>query len=240
MNLKDAIYTRKSCRDFIKKDLEQNDRLQLQYYIDHEIKPLFPNIKTKILIEERKNVKCIFPWATNQLITVYSEEKEGFGLNVGFMLQHIDLYLHTIGLSSCWLGLSKSSHKMDGLSYVICIAVGYAKKDDPRHDISQFKRKDWQNFSDKMDEKLEGARIAPSSRNSQPWYFTHEGDTIRLWYVPQNGAFRSIKLSPNLWNEVDLGIAIAHMCICNDGIKLFKEKNVHYQNYMYVISFKLN
>lgn len=239
MTLKEAIYTRKSCRDFEKRELNQDDLLRIQHYIDHEVHPLFPNIKTKIVLEDKMHVKSLFPWLTNQLISIYSEEKEGYGINAGFMLQHIELYLHTLGIGCCWIGMSKSNHKQDGLSYLICLSIGYSKKELKR-DVSGFKRKDWNEFSDRIDSRLEGARLAPSSRNSQPWYFTHDKDVTRLWYIPQKGAFKSIKLKPNLMNEIDLGIITAHVCICNEGVQLFKEKSAHYQNYMYVLSFRLD
>lgn len=239
MTLKEAIFTRRSCRDFQKVDVKQEDFARIQYYIQHELKPLFPNIKVEVRIEDKKDVHCLLPYATKRLITVYSEEKEGYGLNVGFLLQHLELYLHTLGLGACWLGMAKSKHKVDGLSYVICLAFGYPKKELTR-DQSQFKRKDWHEFSDKMDTRLEGARLAPSSINSQPWFFTHEQDIIRLWYVPQKGAFKSMRLKPNVSNQIDLGIVMAHVCICNENVSMFKERNQHYQNYEYIMSFKLN
>ncbi len=237
MNIKEAIFTRKSCRSFLKKDVEKDTIEKIQLYIEQDVKPLFPNIRTCIRIEDKKNVHCFLPYAPNQFITVYSEKKDNYGINVGFMLQHIELYLHTLGLGACWLGMAKSNAKVENLSFVICIAFGYPKHELNR-DISQFKRKDWNELSDCMDSKLETARLAPSSMNSQPWFFTHEKDEIHLWYVPQRGPFKSIKLKPNVLNQIDLGIVIAHICIGNEKVMVFKSKDKHYLNYQYIMSFK--
>ena len=74
--------------------------------------------------------------------------------------------------------------------------------------------------------------------NSQPWYFTHDHEYVHMWYVPQKGAFKSIKLVPNLLNQIDLGIVLAHICISNPGVQLCKVNHGQYQNYMYIMSFK--
>ena len=49
--------------------------------------------------------------------------------------------------------------------------------------------------------------MAPSSVNSQPWYFTHEGDTIHAYCTKAS-------IIPDM-NRIDMGIALAHMYVAN-------------------------
>ena len=239
MNLEEAIYSRQSCRAYTKEDLSQEDREKVESFIQNDLHPLYPNIRVEFKLENRSAIKTVMPWMSNQVITIYSEVKNGYGLNVGFMGQHLELYLHTIGLSCCWVGLAKPVKKDHPLEYIICMAIGYARKKGIR-DFTQFKRKDWSFFSDQVDKELECARLAPSSVNSQPWFFTHENDWIHMWYIPQKGPFHSLKLNPTLFNQIDLGIALAHICICHEGCTLSKNSNLHYQNYLYILSIKLS
>ncbi|MBQ4550147.1 MAG: nitroreductase, partial [Oscillospiraceae bacterium] len=58
-------------------------------------------------------------------------------------------------------------------------------------------------IADTPDPRLEPARLAPSAVNSQPWYFTHEGDAIHV--------YRSRKGS-----RLDAGIALAHLYVANE------------------------
>ena len=69
-------------------------------------------------------------------------------------------------------------------------------------------------ITDLPDAKLEPARLAPSAVNSQPWYFTHEGDTIHV-YCNQRGS------------RLDIGIALAHLYVSNeDTFRFFKADHI--------------
>ena len=83
-------------------------------------------------------------------------------------------------------------------------------------------------ITDQPDPKLESARLAPSAVNSQPWYFTHEGGTIRV-YCNQIGT------------RLDAGIAMAHLYVENrDSFCFSKEKlATEMPNYDYVGSISL-
>ena len=92
MTLNEMIYHRKSCRCFTGQpvDSETIDKI-----LSFEMKPLYPEIKVRMDIVSRNQVKCICPWTTPQLIAIYSEESEGYLENIGFLFQQMDLYLQT-------------------------------------------------------------------------------------------------------------------------------------------------
>ena len=215
MTLNEMIYRRKSCRQFTGKPV---DAEMIEKILSFELKPLYPEIKVRMDIVSRDKVKCICPWTTPQLITIYSEESEGFLENIGFLFQQMDLYLQTLGLGVCWLGLGRMNPKtttaVEGMKFVIMLAFGHPNGDQLRRDLKGFKRKSMEQITDKPDPRLEPARLAPSAVNSQPWYFTHEGGTIHVHC--------SRKGSP-----LDAGIALAHLYVANgESFRFFEAANV--------------
>lgn len=216
------IYKRKSVRKYESRPLDDATVAQINEFCS-QIKPLYPDIKIRAEFVDKENVKCILPWIPPQVIAFFSEEKDGYLENAGFMFQQLDLYLQSLGLGTCWLGMgrldsdAKSSHD-DGFKYVIMLAVGFPDEDF-RDDISQFNRKEISEISDVEDERLKPAQYAPSSVNSQPWYFSHEDDVIHA-YCSRRGL-----LAKRLWNMnvIDMGIALAHIYVSNpDTFRFFK------------------
>lgn len=210
MTLKEMIYQRKSCRSFTGVSV---DDMIIEKIKAFPMKPLYPDIKVHWDIVPRNQVKCICPWTTPQLITVYSQEREGYLENVGFMFQQMDLYLQTLGLGVCWLGMGRMNPKtaasVEGMQFVIMLAFGYPKGDQLRHEPKEFKRKALGQIADWEDPRLEPARLAPSSVNSQPWYFSHENGTIHA-YCTRKGML-------GYMNRIDMGIALAHLYVADEA-----------------------
>ena len=204
MTLNEMIYHRKSCRSFTGHPV---DGEMIEKILSFEPTPLYPDIQVRMDVVSRDKVKCICPWTTPQLIAIYSEETEGYLENIGFLFQQMDLYLQSLGLGVCWLGMGRMNPRtvaaVESMRFVIMLAFGFPKGDQLRHDLKSFKRKASEGITDKADPRLEPARLAPSAVNSQPWYFTHEGDTIHVWC--------SKKGSP-----LDAGIALAHLYVANE------------------------
>ena len=203
MTLEEMIYHRKSCRSFTGKPVKAET---CQKILSFRPTPLYPQIRVHWEIVNRDQVKCICPWTTPQLIAIYSEETEGYLENVGFLFQQMDLYLQTLGLGACWLGMGRmnprTTTQVEGMKFVILLAFGHPKGEPLRHDKAGFRRKSMDKITDTPDPRLEPARLAPSAVNSQPWYFAHAGNTIHVHC--------SKKGSP-----LDIGIALAHLYAVN-------------------------
>lgn len=229
MTLKEMICKRKSCRSFTGTPVDAATIENIKAFC---MKPLYPEIKVHWDIALRNQVKCICPWTTPQLITIYSEEADGYLENIGFMFQQMDLYLQSLGLGVCWLGMGrlnpKTTQEVAGMKFVIMLAFGNPKGDQLRHNQKEFKRKSMEQISDKFDESLEAARLAPSAVNSQPWYFAHEGDIVHV-YCSRKGS------------RVDAGIALAHLYVANEeSFRFFKAENVtEVPGYSYIGSITL-
>jgi len=80
--------------------------------------------------------------------------------------------------------------------------------------LNGFKRKSMEKITDRADARLEPARLAPSAVNSQPWYFTHEGNTIHV-HCSRKGS------------RLDAGIALAHLYAANEEtFRFYKAEKV--------------
>lgn len=222
MELKAMIYKRKSVRKYTGEPVDNGTVKKILEFCA-QAKPLYPDIRVEARIVEREQVRFYLPWKTPQLLAIFSENKPGCWENAGFLFQQVELYLQSIGLGACWLGLGKfrksEMPRVEGMEFVIFIAFGKPEEPLYRNDRSDFQRKPLGEITDREDPRLECARLAPSSTNSQPWYFTHEGDTVHS-FCSEAGFLRH-KLLGNM-NRIDMGIALSHLYLENpDTFRFF-------------------
>lgn len=215
MELKDKIYQRKSARKYTPEPVNEQTLVQILDFC-HQAQPLYPDISFKAMVVNREQVRFYLPWKTPQLLAIFSETKPGYLENIGFVFQQVELYLQSIGLGACWLGLGKFRKtelpQVEGMEFVIFIAFGHPEEPAIRTELSQFQRKALVEISDREDSRLECARLAPSSTNSQPWYFTHEGEIIHAFCC--EAGFVRHKLLGSM-NRIDMGIALSHLYLEN-------------------------
>lgn len=208
-----AIYYRRSCRSYSSEPLSREALAEIEDF-SKTLVPLDSKIRTALQIVPGDAVRFYFPWKAPQLIAFFSENKPGYLENAGFLLQQMDLWLQSRGLGVCWLGLGKLKNQVkapEGMEFVILLAFGTPKEVLSR-EKRKFNRKTMAEISDREDKKLECARVAPSSTNSQPWYFTHEGETIHA-FRSEAGLLRHAMLGT--MNRIDMGIALAHLYVEN-------------------------
>lgn len=234
----DMIPKRKSCRSYT--DGLLDDAL-VEKILGFEMTPLYPEIGVEFRVVSKEHIKCICPFTTKQLIAVYSEKKDGYLENVGFMFQQMDLYLQKLGLGVCWLGLGKPDKAVKelvpGKEFVILLTVGHPDGDMQRKDISEFKRKSLTEIADREDIRLENARLAPSACNSQPWYFVHEGEDMHI-YWDQSGLLKHKILE--YFNPMDIGIALAHLYLSYPATFSFRrEEGKERKDYKYMGTFRI-
>ena len=226
MSLNDMIYKRLSVRKYTSEILSEAAIYKINMFLANS-KRLYPDIKIHMEVMGKENIRCLLPWIPNQAVVFYSEEKEGYLENAGFIFQQLDLYLQEQCYGTCWLGLGRlntgtKSQIEDGLKYVIMLGVGFPKE-EYRSDVSQFNRNKLAEISDFEDERLEPARLAPSSFNSQRWYFKHDEDMLHV-YCSKKGFIRN-KFFGEM-NQIDMGIALAHMYVANpEEFQFYKLEN---------------
>ena len=214
MDLAGQIYVRKSCRNYFDDEI---DMVPIQEFIS-SVKPLDDSIKYHYKIFKKDEVNIKTRWSAPYYLALYSEDKPLSGENLGFIFQQVSLYMQSVGIGSCWVGMGSLKEKDS--EFVILIAFG--KSDKMTRDISSFKRKKLSNISDLEDEKLIPAQLAPSAINSQPWYFKHTVDGFDVYQQKQNILKRQVLKK---WNPIDMGIALAHLYVENVDTFHFEVKN---------------
>ncbi len=214
MKLENQIYRRKSCRKYSDEEISTQE---IEKYID-TIKALNPDINYYYEILTKKEVSLKTRWSAPYYLALYSQKKENYKTNLGFIFQQACLYMQSIDIGNCWVGMGTVKNKNP--EFVILIAFG--KSEDMTRDISKFKRKKLSEISDVEDEKLKPAQYAPSAINSQPWYFTHTDEGLDIYKTRHNIIKR--KLIGGL-NNIDIGIALSHLYVANEKTFQFELKN---------------
>lgn len=240
MNLEETIYKRQSIRSYDDSPLDNETLDEIRDFIDNA-KELNPNIRWSYEILPPENMSTKMRWKAPHHIAIFSEEKENYYQNIGFIFQQLDLFLQSREIGTCWLGLaSPKGYKNDDDSqkHIIAIAFGKSAKNIYR-ERDQFKRKGLDAISDIKDERLIPAQLAPSSMNSQPWYFTHNDDGSYDLYRVNRGMLRN-KFAGR-WNRIDTGIALAHLYVSNPNTFKFYRKDVpeELKGYFYDGSFEI-
>ncbi|HPA55661.1 MAG TPA: nitroreductase family protein, partial [Bacillota bacterium] len=84
-----TIFKRKSIRKYRKEPLESSRLMELQKFMER-LAPLYEDIKTETAILSEKDIKLLLPIRSPHYIAIYSETKNGYLQNAGFMLQQLD------------------------------------------------------------------------------------------------------------------------------------------------------
>jgi len=213
-DLYEAIFRRKSIRKYDLTPLDENTITEISAYMK-SLNPMYHDIKTEIKILSQNDVKQRLMKKAPHYIGVFSENKEGYLTNIGFMLQQVDLFLSANGVGLCWQGLPKPKGeilKSTSLEFVILMAFGNPDEPLYRKNISEFKRKSIEQISDiaGADELLEPVRLAPSSTNSQPWFFTGDKNMFHAYCAKLN-PIKAVMFKK--LNKIDMGIAMCHLQI---------------------------
>lgn len=235
--LYEAIFHRKSIRKYKSTSLDDETLSLVRNFLE-ELIPLKEDIETEFMLIGPEDIKSLIPLKkAPHYIAAFSENKKGYRVNIGFMLQQMDLFLSSHNIGSCWVGMAqpkKDILEKTNLEDVILLSLGEAEETLHRQKPGEFKRKKLDEISD-MDgdnEFLEPARLAPSATNNQPWYFTGNENEIKVYCARPN--FIKARVLKK-WNPIDMGIALYHLSlhfrvkgkkveIITDNIKKEKKK----------------
>ncbi len=211
-NLYEAIFKRKSIRNYDPVPIDQNLLKQTSDKLE-SLKPILTEIKTEFKIISPNQVTRKLKNNAPYYIAAFSEAKDSYKVNIGYMLQQMDLYFSAIGLGSCWLGLpqpTKEVMESSNLQFIILMSFGNSKETLYRTSVAEFKRQSLSGITDieNSDELLEPVRLAPSAVNLQNWYFTGNKNSIHA-YSAKSSFLRNIV--GGSYYPVNMGIALLHL-----------------------------
>ncbi len=188
---------------------------------------LYPDIKTAIRIVPAEKVN--FKRDAEYCILIYSEKKENYLMNAGYIGEQLDLYLVSQNIGTLWFGIGKPDEQVyDGLDYVIMIAIH--KVSDRalyRKDMFKAKRKPIQEIwrGDSLG-VAEIVRFAPSACNTQPWFVNNNGNELLVYRYKKPGK-RGIMPAKAVayFNRIDIGIflCILEICMAEQNISAKRE-----------------
>ena len=209
MNIASMIPRRRSVRAYRAERIDNAVLADLLRYMEG-LTPLIPGVKVVGRIIPTDHGNFLQKWKTPHFIAIFSDGSDDGLLNVGFMYQQLDLYAQSIGLGTCWVGLGNLTDKEsvpEGMRLAVMMAIGLPDN-VPERAAADFKRKPMADIADCPDDRLEALRLAPSATNSQPWYVTHEGDTLHL-FREELGLIR--QRTHGRMNKIDMGIGLCHL-----------------------------
>lgn len=220
MNFYKEIFKRKSFhlfRDTLK--LSDDELNKLSDFIGN-VKPLYPDIRTKIVIVPENKTSC--KRGGEYCILFYSEKKDDYLKNIGYIGEQIDLYLASENIGALWFGIGKPEEKeLDGLDYVIMIAIAGMSEDRFRKDMFKSKRKALEEiWSGDTLGIAEIVRFSPSACNTQPWIVENDGEELTVYRYKKQGKRGIMPVNAVMYyNQIDIGIFlyILETCLEHEG-----------------------
>ena len=228
-NLYDMIFKRKSFHIFRGTDgkISESELNKIEEYFK-KVKPLIPGIKTHIEIVTSEKTTC--KRGQEYCILLYSEKKENYLQNIGYIGQQIDLFLASLDIGSLWFGIGKVQETVkEGMDYVIMLAVAKMPSDKFRKDMFKSKRKSLSEIW--YGEDIAGigniVRFTPSACNSQPWKVYREDNTLRIYRYKKPGK-RGIMPADKVayYNRIDMGIFLCFLELCLKHEKIAFERKL--------------
>ena len=224
MSIATMIPRRRSVRAYKADAINVATLADLRAYMTN-LTPLIPGAKVEGRIIPTDHGNYWQKWKTPHFIAIFSDGSDAALINVGFMYQQLDLYAQSRGLGTCWVGLGSLTDKEpipEGMKLAVMMAIGIPD-DVPERTSADFKRKSMAELSDQPDDRLEPLRLAPSATNSQPWYVTHDGDTLHIWRE-ELGLIK--QRTHGRMNKIDMGIGLCHLYAEHpDTFRFWREEN---------------
>jgi hypothetical protein len=191
---------------------------------------LRPEIRTAIRIVPAEKTSC--KRGEEYCILMFSENKEGYLQNVGYLGEQLDLYLVSRNIGTLWFGIGKTDEKpFDGMEFVIMIAVRRISDESKyRKDMFGSKRKPLSEIWE--GEPIPGVsdivRFAPSACNSQPWFVKNAYGKLTVYRYKKPGK-RGIMPADRVsfYNRIDTGVFLCFLDICLDHNGIRYTRTLH-------------
>ena len=195
-----------------------------------ELKPLNSDIKVKTKIV-KDSTTC--RRGQEYCILFYSEKKDNYLQNIGYLGEQLDLYLVSKNIGTLWFGIGRVEEKnIEGLDFVIMIAIAKVDSSEKfRKDMYKSKRKELSQIwnGDKYLDIGDIVRFAPSACNTQPWFVDATNNELKVYRYRKEGK-RGImpKDLVIFYNQIDIGIFLCFLELC------LEKNNIDYCRDVYI------
>lgn len=192
MNLYEAMFVRKSVRDYAMEALDDKTLEHIRAYLS-QLKPYKTSIAYDIRLVEAIGdhpMKGRFQVKAPYYLVFSSELKNDYLINAGYLMHQMALYLAAREIGCCYQGRIRPDVELRAelpYDYVIALAFGTSTKSIYRP-VNKAKRlyEDSlvvykEEVSDAMKKIIYAAIMSPSSMNNQPWRFVVYHNRIHLF-----------------------------------------------------------
>jgi len=192
---------------------------QLEHFFK-TVKFLDEGIHTEIRIVPESETTC--GRGAEYCILFYSEPRENYLRNIGYIGEQIDLYLASKDIGALWFGIGRPKQAApDGMEFVIMMAISKMPSGQFRKDMFKAKRKSVSEMWEGDLLPLAGIiRFAPSACNTQPWSVEHRDNKLLIYRYKKPGK-RGIMPADKVgfYNRIDIGIFLFFLetCLDHDG-----------------------
>ncbi|MBQ0065025.1 MAG: nitroreductase [Firmicutes bacterium] len=226
MNHYDMIFKRKSFHIFRETETLNKEEIEgIEQYIQ-TLTPLQKDIAYTIRLVREEKTSC--KRGAEYCILFYSERKEGYLQNIGYIGEQLDLYLTSKSIGTLWFGIGKPDIEIENQEYIIMIAIAKMAENKFRKDMFKAKRKSleeiWKgeptNFSNII-------RFAPSACNSQPWIVEHKNHELFVYRYKKPGKRGIMPVQKvSYYNRIDIGIFLYFLEICLEHEKISYQREL--------------
>lgn len=224
MNLYQMIFKRRSIRKYKFEAVPEQLLKDIQSFAGN-VAALCPEISVKTEIKENVDkslaLKGLWKVEAPYYLVFYSEDKDGYMMNAGYILEPVLLYMTGKGLGTCYLGSTRiPGGEPSGMKAAIVVAFGYPKsllyrdpataKRLPLKELCVFKDE----IGEPMKNILKAVRLAPSAMNTQPWRFIVYHDRIYVFSCKEFLPSASMAAM----RDMSMGIMLSHLSIAAEEL----------------------
>lgn len=140
MDFYNQIFKRKSFHLFSDPGRITLEDMEAIKAFSKSVAPLYPDIKISVKIVPESETTC--KRGAEYCLLFYSEKKGEYLRNIGYIGEQFDLYFASRNIGALWYGIGKPEQmSIDGLDFVIMIAISKMEEGKFRKDMFRAKRK---------------------------------------------------------------------------------------------------
>ena len=214
MTIQEAIEARHSVRVYKEQPLAKEVVIELQKKIAELNEK--GQLHMQLILNEPRAFKGVFAYGkffgVNNYIVVAGQKSDDLDERVGYFGEQLVLFAQTLGLNTCWVGLSYTKIPGtyvlgDGEKIACYIAIGYGETQGVCHKIKTVEQVS--NINDTtpiwFKKGVEAALLAPTAVNQQKFSFEYKGMKDGRHQVLAKKGFSMIG-----YTQMDVGIAKCH------------------------------